>query len=159
MYKGYAGVSVGFAHRKDPTVSPSGPWGEASQGRQGFPVSVGLSDKSQPLHLGSLKKQFSNGDLAHPIYATCLGARCDFHCIAPPNIYLKFHLLLSSWDVSFNPGLTRHTVKKWRVLCANIRGLQRNLTDLVSVATECDVLVLSEALVSTRRHSAELSVP
>ena len=45
------------------------------------------------------------------------------------------------------------------VLCANIRGLHRNLTDLVGVATECDVLVLSETLVSTRRHSAELLVP
>ena len=103
--------------------------------------------------------QCSNGDLAHPTYATCLGARCGFHCIAPPNLHLTLHLLLLSWDVSFNPGPTRHTVKKCRVLCANIRGLHCNLTDLVGVATECDVLVLSETLVSTRRHSAELLVP
>ena len=71
------------------------------------------------------------------------------------NLYLTIHLVLLSWDVSFNPIPTRHTVKKCSVLCANIRGLHCKLTDLVGVAAECDVLVLSETLVSTRRHSAE----
>ena len=89
----------------------------------------------------------------------CLGARCGFHCIALPNLYLTLHLLLLSWDVSFNPRPDGHTVDKCRILCYNIRGLHCNLTDLVGVATECDVLVLSETLVSSRSHSAELLVP
>ena len=62
-------------------------------------------------------------------------------------------------DVGFNSGPTRHTVENFRVLCANIRELHRNLIDLVGVATDRDVLILSETLVSISPYSAELLVP
>ena len=84
---------------------------------------------------------------------------CD---LALPKITTTYYVLcrlLISWDVSFNPGPTSHTVKDCRVLCANIRGLHGNLPGLVGAANDCDVLFLSETMVSTRRHGCELLVP
>ena len=88
--------------------------------------------------------------------------QCSKFDLALPNLtsiyYFKCRLLIS-WDISLNPGPTRHSVKECRVLCSNIRGLHGNLTGLVGAASGCDVLLISETQVSGRPHGSELLVP
>ena len=56
-------------------------------------------------------------------------------------------LLLISWDIGFNPGLTRHRVRDCRLMCANIRVFAATLIGIIGEVTGYDVLLLSETMV------------
>ena len=45
-----------------------------------------------------------------------------------------------------------------KILCSNVRGLSRNLSDLPMASSQFDVLLCSETLVSDMRHVSELLV-
>ena len=63
-----------------------------------------------------------------------------------------------SGDVKSNPG-PRASGRSVDVLYANIRGLHANLRELTVASSRSDVLILSETLVSDRRHLSELRIP
>ena len=46
-----------------------------------------------------------------------------------------------------------------RILCSNVRGLARNLSDLTVASSQYDILLCSETLVSDMRHVSEVLVP
>ena len=62
-------------------------------------------------------------------------------------------------DVETNPGHRRPVLEACRILCSNVRGLSKNLSDVTVASSQCDFLLCSEALVSDRRHMSELLVP
>jgi len=76
-------------------------------------------------------------------------------------IFLLFFacLRLRFPDVELNPGPGRPAPKRCRLLCSNIRGLSGNLADLTVASAQYDVMLLSETLVSDRRHLSELLIP
>ena len=45
------------------------------------------------------------------------------------------------------------------ILCSNVQGLARNLSDLTEAMFQYDILLCSETLVSDMRHVLELLVP
>ena len=57
-----------------------------------------------------------------------------------------------------NPGLWRPEPAVCRILCSNVWGLARNLTDLTMASSQYDILFCSENLVSDMRHVSELLV-
>ena len=69
-------------------------------------------------------------------------------------------ILMLSGDLELNPGPATHYLKKsCRVLYSNIRGLRSNLRDLQAHASNFDLLLLSETLVSDNKHSVEFLIP
>ena len=58
-----------------------------------------------------------------------------------------------------NPGPRRPVPTVCRLLCSNVRGLARNLSDLTVMSSQYDILLCSEILVSDMRHVSELLVP
>ena len=58
-----------------------------------------------------------------------------------------------------NPDPRRSVLGACRILCSNVRGLYRNLSDLTVASTQYDLLLCSETLVSDRHHISELLVP
>ena len=76
-------------------------------------------------------------------------------------IYLIFYacLRLRFLDVETNPGLWRSVPAVCRILCSNVRGLARNLSDLTVALSQYDILFCSETLVSDMCHVSELLVP
>ena len=62
-------------------------------------------------------------------------------------------------DVETNPGPRRPVSSACRILCSNVRGLSRDLSDLTMASSQFDVLLYSETLVSDMRHVSELLVP
>ena len=46
-----------------------------------------------------------------------------------------------------------------RILCSNVRGLSKNLSDVTVASSQYDLLLCSETLVSDRRRISELLVP
>ena len=76
-------------------------------------------------------------------------------------LYLIFYacLTLRFLDVETNPGPRRPVSPVWRLLCCNVRGLARNLTDLTVASSQYEILLCSETLVSDVRHVSELLVP
>ena len=76
-------------------------------------------------------------------------------------LYLKFYscLRLRFPDVETNPGPQRPVPDSCRLLCRNVQGLSRNLSDLVVALSQYDILLCSETLVSDLRHVSELLVP
>ena len=58
-----------------------------------------------------------------------------------------------------NPGPRRPVPDVCRILCSNVRGLARNLSDLTAASSQYDILLCSETLVSDMRHVLELLVP
>ena len=58
-----------------------------------------------------------------------------------------------------NPGPRRPVPAVCRILCSNVRGLSRNLSDLKMPSSQFDILLCSETLVSDMRHVSELLVP
>ena len=62
-------------------------------------------------------------------------------------------------DVETNPGQRRPVRDVCRILCSNVRGLYRNLSDLTMAASQFDILLCSETLVSDMRHMSESLVP
>ena len=47
----------------------------------------------------------------------------------------------------------------WGLLCSNVRGLSKNLSDVTVASSQYDLLLCSETLVSNRRHISKLLVP
>ena len=46
-----------------------------------------------------------------------------------------------------------------RILCSNVQGLSKNLSDVTVASSQYDFLLRSETMVSDRRHISELLVP
>ena len=62
-------------------------------------------------------------------------------------------------DVETNLG-PRHPVPgACRILCNNVRGLSKNLSEVTVASSQYDLLLCSETLVSDRRHISEFLVP
>ena len=76
-------------------------------------------------------------------------------------LHLKFYscLRLRFPDVETNLGPRRPVPASCRVLCSNVRGLSRNLSDLTVAASQYDILLCSETLVSDLCPVSELLVP
>ena len=77
-------------------------------------------------------------------------------------IYLIFvytFLRLRFPDVETNPGPRRPVPTVCRLLCSNVQGLARNLSDMTVASSQYDILLCSETLVSDSRHVSELLVP
>ena len=62
-------------------------------------------------------------------------------------------------DVETNPGQRRPVPSACRILCSNVQGLSRNLSEPTMASSQFDVLLCSETLVSDTRHVSELLVP
>ena len=58
-----------------------------------------------------------------------------------------------------NPGPRRPVPGACRILCSNVRGLSKNLSDVTVASSQYDLLLFSETLVSDRHHMSELLVP
>ena len=91
---------------------------------------------------------------------------CFVYCVVNNKYFTDFiyHLFnaclrLLFLDVETNPGPRRPVPSVCRILCSNVRGLARNLSDLTVASTQYDKLLCSETLVSDMRHSSELLVP
>ena len=76
------------------------------------------------------------------------------------SLYLIFYACLEFRfpDVETNPGQRNPVHGACRILCSNVRGLSRNLSDVTVASSQYDLLC-SETLVSDRRHISELLVP
>ena len=76
-------------------------------------------------------------------------------------LHLKFYscLKLRFPDVETNPSPRRPVAASCRILCSNVRGLSRNLSDLAVAPFQYDILLCSETLISDLRHVSELLVP
>ena len=68
-------------------------------------------------------------------------------------------LLLLSGDIHQNPGPHQIKNKIGRVAYANVRGLYRNLNDLIVLSSNFDIILCSETLVSNFRNINELLLP
>ena len=75
-------------------------------------------------------------------------------------MHILFYLLLIlSGDVETNPGPRLTCRPQCRVMYANIRGLCKNIRDLIGVSKHYDILLCSETLISSRRHPSEILIP
>ena len=76
-------------------------------------------------------------------------------------LYLIFYacLRLRFLDVETNPGSRRLVPAVCRILCSNVRGLARTLSDLTVASSQYDTLLYFETLVSDLRHMSEVLVP
>ena len=76
-------------------------------------------------------------------------------------IHLIFYacLRLRFLDVETNPGPRRPLPAVCRILCSNVRGLARNLSDLTMASSQYGILFCTQTLVSDMRHVSELLVP
>ena len=75
--------------------------------------------------------------------------------------YLIFYACqrLRFLDVETNPGPRCPVPDVCRILCSNVLGLARNLSDLAVTLCKYDIFLCSETLVSDMRHVSELLVP
>ena len=69
-------------------------------------------------------------------------------------LYFIFYgcLRLRFLDVETNPGPRRPVSAVCRILCSNVRGLARNLSDLTVASSQYDILLCSETLVLDMSH-------
>ena len=76
-------------------------------------------------------------------------------------LYLIFYacLWLRFLDVETNPGPRRPVPDVCRILCSNVRGVAKNLSDLTVASSQYDILLCFETLVSDMLHVSELLVP
>ena len=77
------------------------------------------------------------------------------------SLYLIFYgcLELRFPDVETNPGPRRPVPEACRILCSNVRGLSKNLSDVTVDSSLYDLLLCYETLVMDRHHMSELLVP
>ena len=77
------------------------------------------------------------------------------------SLYLIFYacLELRFPDVETNPGSRRPVPGPCRILCSNVQGLSKNLSDVTMASSQHDLLLCSETLVADRRHMSEFLVP
>ena len=95
----------------------------------------------------------------------CCAHICIVYClIITPFMGIHLHLFFYAClrlrfpDVETNPGPRRPVPAVCRILCSNIRGLSRNLSDLSVASSQFDILLCSETLVLDMRHVSELLV-
>ena len=74
-------------------------------------------------------------------------------------LYFRLCLLVLSGDVELNPGPINNRTRQCRLLYCNIRGLHKNIQELIAVSRHYDILCCSETLVSNFRHVSELIIP
>ena len=69
-------------------------------------------------------------------------------------LYLIFYgcLRLLFLDMETNPGPRRPSPAVRRILCSNVRGLVRNLSDVTVATSQYDILLCCETLVLDMRH-------
>ena len=58
-----------------------------------------------------------------------------------------------------SPGPWRPVPADCKILCNNVRGLARNLSDLTVASSPYDILLCSETLVTALNHVSDLLVP
>ena len=77
------------------------------------------------------------------------------------SLYLIFYacLELRLPDVETNPGPRRPVPGACRILCSNVQGLSKSLSDVAVASSQYDLLLCCETLVSDRRHISEFLVP
>ena len=77
------------------------------------------------------------------------------------SLYLIYYacLELRFLDVEINPGPRHPVPEASRILCSNVRGLYKNLSDVTVASSQYNLLLCSETLISDRRHMSELLVP
>ena len=77
------------------------------------------------------------------------------------SLHLIYYTCLELWflDVETNPGPWRPVPGACRILCSNVWGLSKNLSDVTVASSQYDLLLCSETLVSDRCHISELLVP
>ena len=77
------------------------------------------------------------------------------------SLYLIFYacLELRFPDLETNPGPWRPVPGACRILCSNVWGFSKNLSDVTVASAQYDLLFCSETLVSDRRHKSEFLVP
>ena len=68
-------------------------------------------------------------------------------------------IILLSGDVEENPGPTHGRRRQCQMLYSNIRGLHRNLNELIVASKQFDILFCSETMVSNNRSPKELLIP
>ena len=68
-------------------------------------------------------------------------------------------IILLSGDVEVNPGPTHGRRRQCQMLYSNIRGLHRNLNELIVASKQFDILFCSETMVSNNRSPKELLIP
>ena len=73
--------------------------------------------------------------------------------------HVLFCLLILSGYVELHPGPRLTGRPQCRVMYSNIRGLYKNIHDLIAVSRQYDILFCSETLVSSRKHPAEILIP
>ena len=76
-------------------------------------------------------------------------------------LYLIFYrcLRLRFLNVDTNPWPRRPVPAVCRILCSDLRGLARSLSDLTVASSQYDILLCSETLVSDMPHVSEVLVP
>ena len=76
-------------------------------------------------------------------------------------IHLLFYacLRLRFTNVETISGLRRPVPAVCRILCSNVQGLSRNLSDLTMASSQFDILLCSKTVVSDMHHVSELLVP
>ena len=74
------------------------------------------------------------------------------------HLFAQACLTLRFPDVETNPSQRRPVPAVCRMLCSNVRGLSRNLSDLTMVSSQFDILLCSETFVSDMRHESDLLV-
>ena len=62
-------------------------------------------------------------------------------------------------DVDTNPGPRRPDPGASRILYSNVRGLSKNLSNVIVASSQHDLLQCSDFLVSDRHHILEFLVP
>ena len=60
--------------------------------------------------------------------------------------------------VETDPGPQRPVPTVCKMLCSNVRGLARNITDLAEALSQYDILLCSETLVLDMSHASELLI-
>ena len=77
------------------------------------------------------------------------------------SLYLIFYgcLELRFPDVETNPGSRRPVPAACGILCSNVPGLSKNVSDVTVASSQSDLLLCSETLVLDRHHISELLVP
>ena len=66
------------------------------------------------------------------------------------SLHLIFYACLELWfpDVETNPRPRRPVPGACRILCSNVRGLSKNLSDVTVAVSQYDLLLCSETLAS-----------
>ena len=73
--------------------------------------------------------------------------------------FMLLIIILLAGDVELNPGPRHSRQRRCRIMYANIRGLHRNIRDLMVASSHYDIFLCSEKLVSQMRHSSEVLIP